>query len=240
MPETRLENPKEAYNIVSVVSKFADDHLNIVRKTSAVLAIAGLIVISRSIKLITKFNSVSEIPAHFIEQNVSLRGRVKSITEKGLEVEHIPIHVPLLSTLLTRRVCSSRLAVHLAGVELTPEARLWMEENLSPTQVVWLRLLSRDQETLHCLVSLSTGSVWARSVNEELLKLGLARTVPVWGLPPQSRLYWRLHKRLLQSEVSAERKRRGLWKEDSQWEKASRTFRENRVVRFLMRLFKWT
>ncbi|XP_067102563.1 protein C3orf33 homolog isoform X2 [Osmerus mordax] len=156
MPETRLENPKEAYNIVSVVSKFADDHLNIVRKTSAVLAIAGLIVISRSIKLITKFNSVSEIPAHFIEQNVSLRGRVKSITEKGLEVEHIPIHVPLLSTLLTRRVCSSRLAVHLAGVELTPEARLWMEENLSPTQVVWLRLLSRDQETLHCLVSLST------------------------------------------------------------------------------------
>ena len=82
--------------------------------------------------------------------------------------------------------------------------------------------------------------MWARSVNEELLKLGLARTVPVWGLPPQSRLHWRLHKRLLQSEVSAERKRRGLWKEDSQSEKASQIFRENRVVRFLMRLFKWS
>ena len=31
MPEIRKENRNEADNIVTVVSKFADDHLNIVR-----------------------------------------------------------------------------------------------------------------------------------------------------------------------------------------------------------------
>lgn len=50
----------------------------------------------------TKFGSSSEIPARFIERNVSIRGKVRSVTERGLEVEHIPIHVPLLSPLLAK------------------------------------------------------------------------------------------------------------------------------------------
>lgn len=197
-------------------------------------------MISRSIKLITKFGTVAEIPERFIEKNVSLRGRVHSITEKGLEVEHVPIHVPVISSLLRKGACASPLAVRLAGVEVTPEARLWMERHLGPAQPVWLRLISREAETLDCFVSLSKGSVWSQCVNEELLKLGLARTVPIAGLPPRSRLHWRLHKRLLAAEVKAERKRRGLWKEDSLWEKTSQAVSDNRVVRLLRRLFKRT
>ena len=49
---------------------------------------------------ITKFGSACEIPARFIEKNVSLRGRVHRVTKSGLEVEHVPINVPLLSPLL--------------------------------------------------------------------------------------------------------------------------------------------
>ncbi|XP_076002616.1 protein C3orf33 homolog isoform X2 [Genypterus blacodes] len=231
-----------SHNIVSVVSQFADDNLTFVRNISTGLAIAGVIVMSRSIRLITQFHAASEIPARFIERNVSLRGKVCTVTEKGLELEHVPIYVPGLSPLLSRQkgVCVSPLVVHLAGVELTPEGRVWLERHLVPEQRVWFKLISREDNILHCLVSHSRGSMWSYCMNDEVLKLGLARTAPVAGVLPNSRLYWRLHKRLHRAEVKAERKGRGIWKEDSLWERLSRTVRENPFFRLVKRLFKRT
>nr|XP_029512123.1 protein C3orf33 homolog isoform X1 [Oncorhynchus nerka] len=256
MPESRSEaetdekGETQSKNIISVISQFADDNLTIVRNISTGLAIAGVIVISRSIKLITRFGLASEIPARFIEKNVSLRGRVQTITETGLEVEHIPIYIPVLSPLLAKGMedplpakGGSRvypLAVRLAGVELTPEGRVWLEQHLSPAQTVWLKLVSREEETLHCLVSVSRGSLRSLCLNEEVLRLGLARTVPVSGLHPQSHLYLRLHQRLLKAEVKAERKGRGMWKEDSLWERTSQAVWDNSLVRLIRRIFKWT
>ncbi|XP_056139978.1 protein C3orf33 homolog isoform X2 [Lampris incognitus] len=234
--ERDARNP--ARDFVTLVSRLADDNLMVVRNLSTGVAVLGVIAIARSIRLVTKFGAVSEIPAHFIEKNVSLRGRIRKITENGLEAEHIPIYVPVLSPLLSRRARTSSLAVHLAGVELTPEGRMWLGKQLAPTQTVWLKLISREENILHCLVSHSKGSVWRYSVNEEALRLGLARTVPICGLPPGSRPYWRLHKRLAQAEFKAEKKGRGLWKEDSVWERASRSIRDNALFRILRRLFK--
>ncbi|XP_041732827.1 protein C3orf33 homolog isoform X1 [Coregonus clupeaformis] len=247
MPESRSEaetdekGEKPSKNIISVISQFADDHLTFVRNISTGLAIAGVIVISRSIKLMTRFGVASEIPARFIENNVSLRGRVQTITERALEVEHVPIYIPLLSPLLTKGGGGVfPLAVRLAGVDLTPEGRAWLEQHLSPAQTVWLKLVSREEETLHCLVSVRRGSLRSLCLNDEVLRLGLARTVPVSGLHPQSRLYLRLHQRLLRAEVKAERKGRGMWKEDSLWERTSQAVRENSLVRLIRRIFKWT
>lgn len=58
----------------------------------------------------TKFQAASEIPARFIERNVSLRGKVHGITERGVEVEHLPIHLPVLSQLLTKSKGNDRLS----------------------------------------------------------------------------------------------------------------------------------
>ncbi|KAM6960545.1 protein C3orf33 homolog [Aplochiton taeniatus] len=229
--ETERKGKKSSSNIVSVISRFADNNITFVRNISTGLAIAGVIVIARSIKLTTKFCTVSAIPSHFIERNVNLRGRIKTITEKGLEVEHVPIYVPVLSPLLS--------TLRLAGVELTPEGRVWMEKHLAPAQTVWLKLISREEGTLHCLVSHSKqGSVFNHCVNEELLRLGLARTLPVSGLQPSSHLYWHLHKRLLRAEVKAEKRGQGLWKEDSLWEKTRRVLRENALVRLIRGISK--
>ncbi|XP_034459775.1 protein C3orf33 homolog isoform X3 [Hippoglossus hippoglossus] len=231
-----------SHNVVSVISQLADDHLTIVRNISTGLAIAGVLIIARSIKLITKFQAASEIPARFIERNVSLRGKVHSVTEKGLEVEHIPIHLPLLSPLLHKYKGASRspLLVRLAGVELTPEGKDWLQKNLAPAQTVWLKLISREDDILHCLVSQSRqGSLWSYCVNEEVLKLGLARRGPI-AVRPDSRLHWRLHKRLHRAEVKAERKGRGFWKEGSLWERASKAGRDSALLRLMRRIFKRT
>nr|XP_046245317.1 protein C3orf33 homolog isoform X4 [Scatophagus argus] len=208
--EQRARGNQSPPNIVSAISQFADDNLTLVRNISTGLAVAGVVVIARSIRLVTKFQSVSEIPARFIERNVSLRGKVHSITERGVEVEHVPIYLPFVSPLLSKHkgVGTSTMLVHLAGVEVTPEGK--------------------------------QGSMWSCCINEEVLRLGLARTAPIVGVVPDSRLYWRLHKRLHRAEVRAERKGRGLWKQDSLWERVSKAVRDSTLFRLMSRIFKRT
>nr|XP_057936159.1 protein C3orf33 homolog [Doryrhamphus excisus] len=250
MPESRRETHNEngrpqrqntpAHNVASTLSQWADDHLTLVRNISTGLAVAGVILIARSIKLLTKFQAVSEIPAGFVERNVRLRGRVHSITEKGLEVEHIPIYLPVISPLLTKQkgVCTSTLLVDLAGVDLTADGLIWLRRSLPPAQTVWLKLISRQDDRLHCFVTPSKqGSLWDHSMNEEALRLGLARRASIPGLSADSRLYWRLHKRLHRAEVKAEKKGCGLWKEASQWERALKAVRDNALFRVLKKLF---
>ncbi|RVE64907.1 hypothetical protein OJAV_G00131010 [Oryzias javanicus] len=232
---------KSPHNIVSLISKIADENISLVRNISTCLAVAGVIVIARSIKLLTKFQVAREIPARFIERNVSLRGKVHSITEKGIEVEHVPIYLPVLSTLLSkhRDVSTSTMLVHLAGVELTPEGQTWLQNTLAPAQVVWLKLISREDNALHCLVSHSRqGSMWGHCMNEEVLKLGLARTAPIVGVLPDTPLYWRLHKRLHKAELKAEKKGRGFWREESLWERTSKAVRDSSIIRLMKTIFK--
>ncbi|KAI7802790.1 c3orf33-like protein, partial [Triplophysa rosa] len=238
--DVKEENAKRSQNIIALVSQHADDNLTFVRNISTCLGLAGLLIIARSIRLITKFGSASDIPARFIERNISIRGSVRTITEKGLEVEHIPIYVPLLSPLLTKRQCVTLLDVRLAGVELTSEGQNWISQQLKPAETVWLRLIARQNETLHCLVSVNRGSFFNTCVNEELLKDGLARTSPLIGLDPQSRIYWRLYKRLLRAESRAEKKGKGLWKEESRWERATNVLRNNTLLVSIKKLLKWT
>uniref|UniRef100_W5LLX9 Chromosome 3 open reading frame 33 n=1 Tax=Astyanax mexicanus TaxID=7994 RepID=W5LLX9_ASTMX len=200
------------------------------------LAVAGVLVIARSIRLITKFSSPSEIPTRFIERSISIRGRVRRVTESGLEVEHVPIYVPLVSPLLTKRQPVASLDVRLAGVELTPQGQEWLSQRLRPTQAVWLRLISRQEESLHCLVS---GSIFTTCINEELLWLGLGRTAPLQGVDPHSRLYFKIHRRLLKSEQRAEKKGEGLWKEESLRERISQALSSNIVVATIKRMLNW-
>ncbi|XP_061638762.1 protein C3orf33 homolog isoform X6 [Phyllopteryx taeniolatus] len=135
-------------------------------------------------------------------------------------------------------VPTSPLLVKLAGVDLTAEGKLWLQRRVLPAQTVWLKLISRQDDALHCFVAHSMqGSSWGRSVNEEALYLGLARRAPVAGLSQHSRLYWRLHQRLHRAEVKAEKRRLGLWREDSQWERAVKAVRDSALFRLLCRLF---
>ncbi|XP_061576364.1 protein C3orf33 homolog isoform X2 [Cololabis saira] len=240
--QQRNNGNQSFHNILAAISQFVDDNLSLVRNLSTGLAVAGVIVTARSIRLITKFRRASEIPSRFIERNVSLRGKVHSITEKGIEVEHVPIFLPVLSPILSKHkdVSISPMLVHLAGVELTPEGKMWLQNNVTPPQTVWLKLISREDDSLYCLVSKSRRSLWSCCVNEEVLRLGLARTAPIAGVRTDSRLYWRLHKRLHRAEVKAEKKGRGLWKEESLWERASKAAGNNAVVRMMRRIFKST
>ncbi|KAL0168356.1 hypothetical protein M9458_036578, partial [Cirrhinus mrigala] len=65
-------------------------------------------------------------------------------------------------------------------------------------------------------------------------------TSPFVGLDPHSRIYWRLYKRFLRAESRAEKKGKGLWKEESRWERAANVLSNNMPVSSIKKLFKWT
>ncbi|XP_057401719.1 protein C3orf33 homolog isoform X6 [Balaenoptera acutorostrata] len=168
------DRDRAAPNVVAWISQWADDHLRLVRNISTVMAIAGVMLLLRSVRLImpsvsqkcctellaveglldsshhetSKFTSSSDIPVEFIRRNVKLRGRLHRITENGFEIEHIPITLPILSS--WRKEPCGALLVKLAGVELTETGKVWLQKELKPSQVVWFQLLGKENSALFC------------------------------------------------------------------------------------------
>ncbi|XP_074690499.1 protein C3orf33 homolog isoform X2 [Strix aluco] len=201
------------------LSEWADAHLSLLRTT--------------------KFTSALDIPVEFVEKNVKLRGTLHHITEKGLEVEHIPISIPFITSIQRKWQSKGLLLVRLAGVELAPSGMAWLQQELKPRQMVWFQLLGRDDLALECLVLVNKGRFLSVCLNEEILRQGLGRTARIEGLHHDSRLYWKLHKRLLRAELRALKKNKGIWKGESYSERIRDRISNNKFVRTLKQFASW-
>uniref|UniRef100_A0A8C3QHZ9 Chromosome 3 open reading frame 33 n=1 Tax=Cyanoderma ruficeps TaxID=181631 RepID=A0A8C3QHZ9_9PASS len=221
------------------LSEWADAHLGLLRGLIAGTAVAGVLLLARSLRVTTKFTNPLEIPVEFIEKNVKLRGKLHHITEKGLEVEHIPITVPFISAIQKKWQAEGLLLIRLAGVELAPGATAWLQQELLPKQPLWFQLLGRDTSALDCLVLVHKGGFLSTCLNEELLRQGLARAARIEGLPHHSRLYWKLHKRLLRAELKAVEKNKGIWKEQSYSERLQEHISSNKFLQRLKQFVGW-
>ncbi|XP_029393554.1 protein C3orf33 homolog isoform X1 [Mus pahari] len=135
-------------NVVTRVSQWADNHLRLVQNISTGMAIAGIMLLIRSIRLTSKFTTSSDIPVEFIRKKVKLRGRLQRITECGLEIEHIPITLPFISS--WKKEPRGVLLVKLAGVELTEGGKVWLQSELKPSQLLWFQLLGKEDSALFC------------------------------------------------------------------------------------------
>ncbi|XP_017378415.1 protein C3orf33 homolog [Cebus imitator] len=212
-------------NVVARISQWADDHLRLVRNISTGMAIAGIILLTRSIRLTSKFTSSSDIPVEFIRRNVKLRGRLRRITENGLEIEHVPITLPVIASL--RKEPHGALLVKLAGVELTETGKAWLQKELKPSQLLWFQLLGKENSALFCYLLVNKGRYFNVNLNEEILRRGLGKTVLVKGLKYDSKIYWTIHRNLLKAELAAVKKGEGIWKEDSEKESYLEKFKDS-------------
>ncbi|XP_068939539.1 protein C3orf33 homolog [Petaurus breviceps papuanus] len=217
-PEPKLlhdgTSSKSDFNVVALLAQWADDNLCLIRNISTGMAVAAVMLLARSIKLTSKFVSPSDIPVEFIKNHVKLRGRLRRITAKGLELEHVPINIPIISS--WRRQPYGFLLIKLAGVELTEAGHLWLKKELQPFQVLWFQLLARDNSTLICHLLVNRGFYFTVSLNEEILRRGLGKTVLIKGLDHNSKIYWAIHRNLLKAELQAIRRGEGIWKEDTE------------------------
>ncbi|XP_002759513.4 protein C3orf33 homolog [Callithrix jacchus] len=212
-------------NVVARISQWADDHLRLVRNISTGMAIAGIILLLRSIRLTSKFTSSSDIPVEFIRRNVKLRGRLRQVTENGLEIEHVPITLPIIASL--RKEPHGALLVKLAGVELTETGKAWLQKELKPSQLLWFQLLGKENSALFCYILVNKGRYFNVNLNEEILRRGLGKTVLVKGLKYDSKIYWKIHRNLLKAELTAVKKGEGIWKEDSEKESYLEKFKDS-------------
>ncbi|KAM6443110.1 protein C3orf33 homolog [Liasis olivaceus] len=229
----------EPTNYVARLSEWADAHLTLVRNISTGMAIAGVILLAKSIKLTTKFTNVLEIPPEFIKKNVKLRGQLHRISERGLEIEHVPITLPIISSLQKRWHSDGLLLVRLAGVELTPDGVIWLKEEIKPSQMIWFQLLGRKNSGLDCFVIVNKGRFSSICLNEEILQQGLGKTVRIEGLAHESRIYWKLHKRLLQAELKAVKKKKGIWEEETFIEKLKGHISNYKCIQKLKQFATW-
>ncbi|XP_076197604.1 protein C3orf33 homolog isoform X1 [Aptenodytes patagonicus] len=221
------------------LSEWADAHLSLLRSLSTGMAVAGLLVLARSVRMTSKFTSALDIPVEFVEKNVKLRGKLHHITEKGLEVEHIPISIPFITSIQRKWQSKGLLLVRLAGVELAPSGTAWLQQELKPKQMIWFQLLGREDLALECLVLVNKGRFLSMCLNEEILRQGLGRTARIEGLHHDSRLYWKLHKRLLRAELKALKKNKGIWKEESYSERIRDRMSNNKFVQTLRQFVSW-
>ncbi|XP_077016958.1 protein C3orf33 homolog isoform X2 [Tamandua tetradactyla] len=178
------------------------------------LAIVGITLLLRSVRLTSKFTNSSGIPVEFIKRNVKLRGRLHRITEDGLEIEHVPITLPIISS--WRNEPRGVLLVKLAGVELTETGKVWLQNELKPSQLLWFQLLGKEKSALFCYLLVNKGKIFNVNLNEEILRRGLGKTVLVKGLNYDPEIYWTIHRNLLRAELTALRKGEGIWKEESE------------------------
>ncbi|XP_018117514.1 chromosome 3 open reading frame 33 L homeolog isoform X1 [Xenopus laevis] len=225
-------------NLISKVSQLADNHLTVVRNISTGLAIAGVILFARSIRLTTKFTNAKDIPSEFIKKNVKLRGKLLSITGDRLEVEHVPISLPIVASF--QRKCHSQgtLFIRFAGVEMTPSGKIWLQDRLQPSQMLWFQLLNREDSVLDCFILLDRLGFFRDCLNVEILRQGLGTTVDIPGLQHDSSHYWKFYKRLLQAEVEAQKKGKGLWKQESWLSITSHRFFSTIFIQPVKRLIK--
>ncbi|KAM3835451.1 protein C3orf33 homolog isoform 2-T2 [Vipera latastei] len=209
----------EPPNYVARLSEWADAHLTLVRTA--------------------KFTNALEIPPEFIEKNVKLRGQLRRITEQGLEIEHVPITLPIISSLQKRWHSNGLLLVRLAGVDLTSDGVIWLKEEMKPSQMIWFQLLGRKESALDCFVIVNKGRFSSICLNEEILRQGLGKTVCIEGLAHESRIYWKLHKRLLQAEMKAVEKKKGIWKEETFTEKLKEHISNYKFIQKLKQFATW-
>ncbi|XP_027503006.1 protein C3orf33 homolog isoform X1 [Corapipo altera] len=221
------------------LSEWADAHLGLLRGLSAGAAVAAVLLLARSVRLTTKFTSALDIPVEFVEKNVKLRGKLHHVTEQGLEVEHIPISIPFITAIQRKWQSEGLLLIRLAGVEVAPSGTAWLQRELSPQQPMWFQLLGREGSALDCLVLVNKGRFLSMCLNEELLSQGLGRAARIEGLPHESRLYWKLHKRLLRAELKALKKNKGIWKEEKKSERIRDHISSNEFVQRLKEFVRW-
>ncbi|KAG8581024.1 hypothetical protein GDO81_007521 [Engystomops pustulosus] len=229
-----------ADNVISKASRLLDSHLYLVRNISTGLALAGIFLCARSIRLVTKFTHAKDIPEQFIKRNVKLRGKVVCVSEETIEIDHIPISLPVLRSIQRRWQGQGSLPVRLAGVELTQNGKIWLQNNLEPSQTLWFQLLNREDAMLDCFVFINRGGFFNENLNVMLLKEGLGRTTHIKGVPQGPGHHLAFYKRLLRAEVKAQKAQKGLWEQERLISRLSNTVLSNSIIQQVKKFISFT
>ncbi|XP_052082274.1 protein C3orf33-like [Mytilus californianus] len=195
---------------------FIDTHPKAIRNSFYIVGGAGIVLLLKSIHVGKFFRHGKDIPKRFISKGVHLQGCVKEIDLNGIVyVQHIPILDLRLPWLRTPR--TELLPMTLAFVNLTPNSKKWLEQNLLDTHI-WFKVLrwEKDNDQLQAALFHQKFLFWTTCINEKLIKEGICKVSNLSD--EEMKMLTEKQEELLHRmgalERTADRKGKGIWKEE--------------------------
>ncbi|XP_052868965.1 uncharacterized protein LOC128274719 [Anopheles cruzii] len=174
------------------------------------------VIAYRKIRPFTRFGQASDIPLHFIRNQVRQYGCVKKI-EPSLQYGPLLIvrHRPPANILFWS---DKTIPIRVNGIEINANGYSWLESVVSGKEICFLPMVARPGTTKHadCRVLL-TDSNKTIDIGEALLSLGFAKLTVAVPKPVKSRKdeyevrLRQYYRSLAQSERYAQDRRIGLW-----------------------------
>ncbi|XP_071145248.1 protein C3orf33 homolog [Mytilus edulis] len=195
---------------------FIDQNPRAIRNSFYIVGGAGIALLLKSIHVGTFFRHGKDIPKRFISKGVKLQGRVKEIDLDGIVyVQHIPILDLRLPWLKKPR--TELLPMTLAFVDLTPNCKKWLEQNLLDTHI-WFKVFRRekDKDQLQAALFYQKFLVWRTCINEKLIKEGVCKVSNLSDeeMKMLTEKQVELLHRMVALERTADKRGRGIWKEE--------------------------
>lgn len=192
----------------------------------ATYTVSGIlfVVAYNKIRPLTRFAKPSDIPRHFIREQIPQYGRVTKI-EPSIQSGPLLVikHRPPLNIFFWS---SKTLPVKIAGVDVNANGFSWLQTVAENRQVTFIPVHQNDssKDYAECCVyfnELSSDKKWIRKVDlgQALLQLGFAKLntpVPRVKLVSKDPYEQRVHayfKKLAYSESQAKDRRVGLWQQ---------------------------
>ncbi|XP_062564194.1 protein C3orf33 homolog [Armigeres subalbatus] len=192
----------------------------------ATYTVSGIlfVVAYNKIRPLTRFGKPSDIPRHFIREQIPQYGRVTKI-EPSIQSGPLLVvnHRPPLNIFFWS---SKTLPVKVAGVDVNANGYSWLQTVVVNRQVTFVPVHQKDtgKEYAECCVyfsKLSADKKWLRKVDlgQALLQLGFAKLntpVPRVKLASKDPYEQRVNayfKKLAHSESQAKYRRVGLWQQ---------------------------
>lgn len=222
MSENGVESASAISNTRSFLNKahdFIDTHPRTIHYGAYSLGVAGVVLILRSVHVGKFIKNVNEVPKRFITKGVHLQGNVKEIHSDG---KIYVLHQPLLDLRLpwNRSPRRDYLPMTLAFVDLTDQSRVWLKENLLHKNV-WIQVLKIEEENSYLPVGQAAifqqkFVLWKTCVNEKFIEDGLCKIsqVPEHEIKSLTKKQTELLDKMISLEKIADKKGRGLWKEE--------------------------
>ncbi|XP_058813239.1 uncharacterized protein LOC131677431 [Topomyia yanbarensis] len=181
------------------------------------------VIAYNKIRPITRFGKPSDIPKHFIRQQLPQYGRVQKI-EPSIQFGPLLMikHRPPLNLIFWSR---KTLPVRVAGIDVNANGYSWLQSVVVDRKVTFIPIGNTASEHYaECSVyfhDLSSDKKWIRQIDvgQTLLNLGFAKlTVPVskekiTTKDPFERKIQTYFKTLARSENNAKYRRVGLWQQ---------------------------
>uniref|UniRef100_A0A0K0DW51 RING-type E3 ubiquitin transferase n=1 Tax=Strongyloides stercoralis TaxID=6248 RepID=A0A0K0DW51_STRER len=194
----------------------------IIRSGIIVTGVAGIAIYLKTSPNYRRFKHVTEIPQHFIQREVPLKGIVKEITPLGtFKVEHQPLRtIPFITS--TKKV--QPLNLKLAGVELSDKGLNYLTDELKlknkKVNFTVIKNTSGNSDSVDVEMTFKKNLLGIININQDFVRKGYAKIPSPNDKEHITSLehvpsYSRLINKLLISEKVADKRGLGMWEKES-------------------------